>query len=251
MRKLLLGLISILLLGLSIYIAMCGISIGSLEINGIPAIQEENAKLESKIQTASTLRNSTYPQNTAALESAYKKLMSEKENYEQILSLGVDENGQPLNKIQEYEIEKIWVTMGNYATRQGVDLKMDLTSNNSISKTYDLKFTVIGGYIQIIDFLYDIERDSTLAFKIEEFKMVPGNTTEELIATFTCKDIKINITEITESDQNTTETTDKNDAENTDTATNNKTNTNNATNNKTNTNNTTSSENKTNNNTTN
>ena len=195
MRKLLLGLISILLLALSIYMVACGMTFGSLEVNGIPAIQEENAKLDQKIQKATKLKNTDYPTNVASLESAYKKLMTEKENYEQILALGVDENGQPLNKIQEYEIEKIWITMGNYAKKQGVDLKLDVTSNNSISKTYDLKFTVTGGYIQITDFLYDVERDSTLVFKLENFKMVPGSSTEELVGTFVCKDIKVNVTE--------------------------------------------------------
>ena len=63
------------------------------------------------------------------------------------------------SKIQEYEMERIWVVVGNYAKKQGVDLKIDVTSNNAISKTYDLNFTVTGGYIQITDFLYDMERD--------------------------------------------------------------------------------------------
>lgn len=203
MRKILLGLVSIMLVALSVYTVMYGISIGNLQISGIPTIQEENEQLDKKIQTASNLRTKEYPQNVTLLESAYKKLMTEKESYEQLLELGVDENGQPINKIQEYEIEKIWVTMGIYAKKQGVDLKMDITSNNAISKTYDLKFTVTGGYIQITDFLYDIERDSTLVFKIENFKMVPGESTENLSATFTCKDIKLNISESSNAGANT------------------------------------------------
>lgn len=203
MRKILLGLVSIMLVALSVYTVIYGISIGNIQISGIPTIQEENEKLDKKIQAASSLRTKDYPQNVTLLESEYKKLMTEKESYEQLLELGVDENGQPINKIQEYEIEKIWVTMGIYAKKQGVDLKMDITSNNSISKTYDLKFTVTGGYIQITDFLYDIERDSTLVFKIENFKMVPGDSTENLSATFTCKDIKLNISESSNAGANT------------------------------------------------
>lgn len=203
MRKILLGLVSIMLVALSVYTVIYGISIGNIQISGIPTIQEENEKLDKKIQVASSLRTKDYPQNVTLLESEYKKLMTEKESYEQLLELGVDENGQPINKIQEYEIEKIWVTMGIYAKKQGVDLKMDITSNNSISKTYDLKFTVTGGYIQITDFLYDIERDSTLVFKIENFKMVPGDSTENLSATFTCKDIKLNISESSNAGANT------------------------------------------------
>ena len=219
MRKILMSLVTIFLLGFAIYIVLYGFNLGKLEIKSILAIKEENTKLEQKITNASKLRNTDYTQSLTSLESAYKRLMDEKDNYEQILALGVDENGETLNKIVEYETEKLWVTLGNYAKKEGVDWKMDVTSNNSISKTYDLNFTVTGGYIQIIDFLYDMERDTTLVFKIENFKMVPGSTTDELVATFICKDIKINISENlntsptveqaeTETDTNTTTNSD-------------------------------------------
>lgn len=195
MRKILISLLTILLLGFSVYIAVYGFTLGNIKINSILSIQEENLKLETKIENASKLRNTDYPQSITSLENAYKKLTEEKENYEQMLALGVDENGETLNKIAEYEMEKIWITLGNYAKKQGVDLKIAVTSNNTISNTYDLNFTVTGGYIQIIDFLYDMERDTTLVFKIENFKMIPGESTDSLVATFTCKDIKLNITE--------------------------------------------------------
>ena len=249
MRKLLIGLITILLFALAVYIVVCGLSVGKLEINSISAIQEENIKLENKIEQANDLKNTDYPQNISLLQSAYKKLMDEKENYEQILALGVDENGQPLNKIQEYEIEKIWITMGNYATKQGIDLKLDVTSNNSISETYDLTFTATGGYIQIIDFLYDIESDNTLVFKLENFKMVPGSSTEELVATFVCKDVKLNISQTSSSNNNLPTEQNSNVNSNTNTNSNNTT-TNNTTTNNTTTNNTnTSTTNNTTNNT--
>ena len=234
MRKLLLGLITVLLLALSIYMAVYGISLGSIQVNGIPAIQEENLKLDNKIENASKVRNTDYPNSVTALEGAYKKLMTEKESYEQIVALGVDENGNTLNKIQEYEMEKIWVTMGNYAKKQGVDLKMDITSNNSITKTYDLNFTITGGYIQIIDFLYDIERDSTLVFKIENFKLVAGETTDVLVGTFAWRDVKLKISEINGATEEKEETQDKENSpatQSTDTSKeNNKTNTTNTTN---------------------
>lgn len=240
MRKILLGLLVILLLALAVYTAVYGIELGGLKINSIPAIKEENEILESKIDKASKLRTTQYPSEITTLEGAYKKLVAEKENYEQILALGVDENGQPINKIQEYEMEKIWVAMGNHAKAQGVDLKMDVTLNNSVSKTYDLKFTVTGGYIQIVDFLYDVERDSTLVFKIENFKLVAGETTDVLVGTFTCKDIKININDITGSNS----TTSTNSSSNSNTSSSNTNTTNTTTNsNNTNTSNTTNNTN--------
>ena len=224
MRKILLGIVAIFLLCFAVYIAIYGFNLGKIEIKSISAIKEENAKLEKKITNASKLRNTDYTQSLTSLENAYKKLMTEKENYEQMLALGVDENGETLNKIAEYEIEKLWVTLGNYAKKEGVDWKMDVTSNNNISKTYDLNFTVTGGYIQIIDFLYDMERDTTLVFKIENFKMVPGSSTDTLIATFTCKDIKINISENSNTTSNT-ENTDTNLEPNSNTNANENTNT--------------------------
>ena len=101
MRKLLIGLITVLLFALAVYIVICGLSFAGIEISSVSAIQEENARLENKIEEANDLKNIDYPQNVTVLESSYKKLMTEKENYEQILALGVDENGQPLNEIQE------------------------------------------------------------------------------------------------------------------------------------------------------
>ena len=96
MRKILLSLVTIFLLGFAIYIAIYGLNLGSIEIKSIPAIKEENAKLEQKITNASKLRNTDYTQSIASLENAYKKLMTEKDNYEQMLALGVDENGETL-----------------------------------------------------------------------------------------------------------------------------------------------------------
>ena len=46
MRKLLLGLLTIILLAFSVYVAFYGVSFAGLTVNGIPTIKEENAKLE-------------------------------------------------------------------------------------------------------------------------------------------------------------------------------------------------------------
>ena len=61
-----------------------------------------------------------------------------------------------------------------------------------------MKFTATGEYVGITDFIYDIENDSSLGFKIEEFKLLPATTQQSdgktnLSATFTCKNIAINI----------------------------------------------------------
>ena len=127
-----------------------------------------------------------------------------------------------------------------YAKEKGVDLKLEIKVNNSVSGTYDLNFTVDGSYSGIVDFIRAIQGDNTLVFKIDEFKLVAKqsnaeteNVTEDntqitqetantetddsqnttknndvvsLTATFVCKDIKLNIVETVEDNTNSSDT---------------------------------------------
>ena len=73
-------------------------------------------------------------------------------------------------------------------------MKMDVSrSSSGTEDTYNLNFTVTGAYARIAEFITDIEDDSSLGFKIEEFKMLADSSsdTSTLQATFVCKDIKI------------------------------------------------------------
>ena len=220
MRKLLLYLLVIILLVFSVVIVVRGVQTSSFSIESYSAISQKNDELDSLIKEANNQKEINFNKQKLSLESAYKLLQSEKESYQQLLNIGVDKNGIPLSKIQEYEIEKIWITLGRYAEKEGVDLKLDISVNNSVAKTYNLNFTVNGTYSSIEDFLRDIQGDKTLVFKIDEFKLVSGgslpagvgkaeseSTTSDdiLTATFVCKDIKLNIVENTSTDDSNTD----------------------------------------------
>lgn len=217
MRKIILYILLISLVIFSVFIVYKGIP--EIKIESYSSISQENKKLNNLITEANNLKEVEYKKISDALNTAHKLLESNKESYQELLEIGVDSNGIPLSKIQEYEIEKIWITIGNYAKKEGVDVKMEITSNNSVAGTYDLNFTASGSYTSIEDFLRDLQGDNTLVFKIENFKLVAGgtrsstnntvgntaeNTTENtasdesagiLTATFVCKDIKLNIVE--------------------------------------------------------
>lgn len=217
MRKIILYIFLISLVIFSVFIVYKGIP--EIKIESYSSISQENKKLNNLITEANNLKEVEYKKISDALNTAHKLLESNKESYQELLEIGVDSNGIPLSKIQEYEIEKIWITIGNYAKKEGVDVKMEITSNNSVAGTYDLNFTASGSYTSIEDFLRDLQGDNTLVFKIENFKLVAGgtrsstnntvgntaeNTTENtasdesagiLTATFVCKDIKLNIVE--------------------------------------------------------
>ena len=89
-----------------------------------------------------------------------------------------------------------------------------------------MNFTAKGSYISITDFISDIENDSTLGFKIENFKMIPsGQEDGTLQATFVCKDIAIKEVDTSavmpQSTTNTNNTTNTNSINNTNNTVNN------------------------------
>jgi len=235
MKKLLILILIALLVTLTIFIVLNGVQIGNFEILGITSIQERNDELDQKIQQATKLASTDYKKIVSTLEENAQNLQKEKQNYEDITSVSSESDVQEAKQIKKYEIETLWVRLGNHATSEGTIMKMEVTKgNNSAADNYDLNFTATGSYISITDFISDIENDSMLGFKIENFKMEPSGS--ELQATFTCRDIAIkDVSAITTEKKEETNADDKN------------TNNTNSTNNTTNTTNTTNSTNSTNN----
>lgn len=242
MKKVLILILIALLLALTMFIAINGVQIGNLEILGVTGIQDRNNELEEKIAQATKLASTDFKKAVSAVQEDSKKLEEEKKNYEDMTAISTDSEIQEAAQLQTYEIEYLWTKIGNHATSEGATIKMDVTKGtNTTSNTYNLKFTVTGSYISITDFISDIENDSSLGFKIEEFKMLPGNGSD-LEATFVCKDITIkDLSQATITQNN--DTNNANDVNNTNSA--NDTNATNTANN-TNTSNTANSTNTTN-----
>lgn len=247
MKKLLISILIGLLLILSAFLIIQGIGLGGLKILGITGIRNKSEELNQKIQEAGKLAEKDFKQSVSDVESNAKKLSTVKEQYDEMTTT-VDGETVATGQIQKYEIETLWVKLGNHATSEGATMKMDVVTSGTAEDVYNLKFTVTGSYIAITDFISDIENDSTLGFKIEEFKMIPSGGDGELQATFTCKEITIKDVSknvVTNNNEDNANTTDGNNTNTTNTTNTNTTNNGNTTN-TTNTNNTTNSTNTTN-----
>ena len=222
MKKLLMLILITLLVTLSIFIVIQGVNIGSLEILGVKGIQSKSSQLDEKIQQAGKLAEKDYQQALSDVKTNTKKLQEEKKNYEDMTQISEEGDIQASSQIEKYEIETLWVKLGNHATTQGVVMKMDV-KKGSAQDVYDLQFTATGSYISITDFISAIENDSSLGFKIEEFKLVPSSSGSDLQATFVCKDIAIkDVSQSTTTDSNmptdgTTNGANPNNTNNTDT----------------------------------
>ena len=197
MKKLLILILIALLVLLGYFIIIQGVGTeGSLQILGIKGIQAKNAELEQKIQEATSLAEKDYQSVLSEIKQNTQSFEDAKKRYED--NVIINEGGEVETLSKPYDIETLWVRLGNHATSQGANIQ-EMKVNNSTTGaegTYDLDFTVTGSYICITDFISAIENDSTLGFKIEEFNMRPSGS--ELQATFTCKDISINKDELNE-----------------------------------------------------
>lgn len=197
MKKLLILILIALLVLLGYFIIIQGVGAeGSLQILGIKGIQAKNAELEQKIQEATSLAEKDYQSVLSEIKQNTQSFEDAKKRYED--NVIINEGGEVETLSKPYDIETLWVRLGNHATSQGANIQ-EMKVNNSTTGaegTYDLDFTITGSYICITDFISAIENDSTLGFKIEEFNMRPSGS--ELQATFTCKDISINKNELNE-----------------------------------------------------
>lgn len=221
MKKLLMLILIGLLIALSLYIGLNGFAVGNIEVLSYTGIQAKNKQLDERIQQSSKLAEKDFKQIVSTVQDSTKRLEQAKNEYEDLIAITSEGEVQTTNQIERYEVEALWVKLGNYATSEGAIIRMDIVQGNS-NNHYNLKFTVNGSYISITDFISDIENDSTLAFKIEEFKMLPSGSGNDVQATFICKDIAIKDVletsssdttqeEVVESiDKNTTNTTSKN-----------------------------------------
>ncbi len=243
-RKILMGILTVLLAVLLYFTIANGVSIGSFKAYGIKNIKQENENIENKISSASKLTSVEYPSKLSELNKNAKTLLSKKEEYSDLTTYSTAEQVQAANELEDFEVEYLWATVGNYATKEGIKIKMDISSatNGATSadgrKMYDLNFTAEGSYIGIALFLADIQDDSFLEFKVENFNMTAGTDTNTLKATFIVKDIPIKIDTLSAevSQENTENNDNKNETNNNSTNTTNSSNTNSNTNTNTNTN---------------
>lgn len=202
MKKLLISIIIILVLILTGITIVNGIEIGNLKVSGITEIKKQNEDLDSKIQNATKLASTDYQKKLDDLDKTVKEFEKTKTSYEDMINVSTDSEIQAANQYGVYEIGMLWIKLGNHAKSEGV--KMDVSAKNltaidtntsiEADKRYNcnLYFTATGTYAGIAGFIEDIEDDSKLGFRIEDFKMTSSSEgTNILQATFTCKDIII------------------------------------------------------------
>ena len=234
MRKILFAIIVVILMILTIRTIVSGTNIIGTNFKGVTQISEYNQEIDNDNKKLNDLITISYPSAVKEVESAEIILDKIKSDYDdQVLLLS---NSKYYKQTEKYKVEFLWTRIGNYARVNSVTL--DLRFKNSVaSGLYDIDITTSGEYSNVAQFIYDIENDSKLGFKIENFSMQGsgGSVAEDgktstggAQANFSCKEIRIDLKSVDGASSTTTNTTNTT-IENTNTETN-TTNTNTTTN---------------------
>ncbi|MBR0428024.1 MAG: hypothetical protein IJK18_07500 [Clostridia bacterium] len=208
MRKVLFAILAIVLLIFTGFVIYRGTNIGKFEIWGIKQINEENDVIDQKNADLGTLVNVSYPEAISKLNNSGEVMEENKKEYEEQATM--ISNSKYLQK-EKYKLEFLWTKIGNYAKDNNVTPKMQVT-NGSTKEVYNLIITAVGRYSNVASFIYAIENDSRLGFKIEDFKMTRASIGKEeetnhyVQGTFTCKEIRIDLKSLDSDSSNETKT---------------------------------------------
>lgn len=226
MRKILFIIIIVLLVCMGYMFLINGFQIGNFQILSISQLEEQNKSLKQKIEDVNILIDEKYPKTMSELKQSNSNMKSSKEEYLKYTNLSSDDEIIKAMQQESYAIEFLWAKIGNHATSQGVNLKLEIASNSTGSSNLnDLRFTIQGSYIGITNFIFAIEDDTELNFRIKNFKLLPYQDSI-LQGTFTVTDIAIQGNTSTQSITNNASTQNSNTTENNtvnDTTTNNTT----------------------------
>ena len=103
-RKILMGVLTILLAVLTYFTISNGVSIGSFKALGLKGLKEQDSQIQSKVETASSLTSSEYPSKLSELNQNAKNLLSKKEEYTDLTTYSTDDQIQAANELQEYDV---------------------------------------------------------------------------------------------------------------------------------------------------
>lgn len=219
MRKVLLMVIIILVIALGYVSVVHGIELGNFQILSISQIKEESQNLKTKIEEVNTLIDISYPKKISELKTAGKRVDEAEKEYYEYTNLSSDQDIINARTEKSYAIEFLWARLGTHARNEGINLKFEIVSSSTGANTVnDLKFTVDGSYIAITNFIYAIENDSSLGFRIYNFKLLPYQN-EILQGTFVVKNIAIKGNTSTQTVTTTNKETNTNTDANTNTTT--------------------------------
>ena len=182
MRKFLIMILIVILLVALGFMAIKGLEIGKFKIHSIQDIIADNKELDEELATLSYSIDNDYETSKTNLQKSLQTLLKNKQDYQDAITFSTEDEIQKANQTEKYKLDYLWTKIGLYATKNNVVLQMSVSNGSSgVPSQYNISFTAIGEYLSISEFIYAIENDSNLGFKIEKFDLEDyvGTKTDE------------------------------------------------------------------------
>lgn len=217
----------IVLLSIFIYVVISGVNLGFLKVWSLSSIASKYDDVKVK-ENALEQREILYKNALRNLENAKANFNEQKIKYEAISDETINMIKEATTK-ENYNIEYMWIKLDNYARSNKLDIILiepggsaniennqkndnneeqnttissttssssnDTTQNESTNTTIKssnaLQIQVTGSYMRVADFVFDVENDKELRFRLDNISMdyVEGTT---IRATFDVKNLVIN-----------------------------------------------------------
>jgi len=202
-RKITLSIILILLIVCCYMVTFGKNEVINSKVPSISQLASASDELNKSVAMLETKTTTDYDKRKQTLSKNIEEYNKAKAEYDKLMPEELANNVLAENDIKDiYDVDFLWTIIGNYATEEGITLKFDVdrntTSASSIkndtgSSNYvvcDLQFTITGKYINLTQFIYDLEDDDRLNFEINNFHMIKSG--EDLQVTLVVKEIKVN-----------------------------------------------------------
>lgn len=201
--------ITLSLLGTLIVLLLVDIPyVNSYSIKTILSKHDEIIEKEAELVN----EKGAYENLNKTLETTKASYNKEKSKYEAISDETINII-KDANTEENYSIEYMWIKLGNYARKHNLSLVMvepgnnaggentqtadqsvvanNNTKNTTTSQAGVLKIQITGSYIDLSDFVFEVENDDELKFKLDNIAMecVSGTTIK---TTFDVKNMLIN-----------------------------------------------------------
>lgn len=175
MRKIILTGALICIVIITILLTTFGLK-GPFRIYTYKDIESKSSEATQKLNELALLKNGNFRTAETSLKQSVSDYKTSYQKYDQISGTKTEEEKSKALAAQDYDLEFLWIKLGNHANETKCDLTLEVAKNDNSSEKSnstlcDLKFNVVGSYSGIINFIEKIGQDSELGFIPENLNM--------------------------------------------------------------------------------
>ncbi len=203
-----------------VYLLVTGLELGNFRVLPVSELISQKDEIDKR-QSDLDLQLTRYEQSIKESENAKTQFAAQKAKYESISNETIKIIEEATTE-ESYNIEYMWIKLGNYAKKNNLSIVVvepggtanapvdnnatatttstsssntttqdNTVTDNVISSGNALQIQIEGSYMNVSDFIFEVENDTELKFKLDNISMTyVGGTT--IKTTFNVKNITIN-----------------------------------------------------------